>query len=93
MTDIIRIGTYVSESRRGYCAVKNAQILVRNYKVGIDRHGEAETGAGLTRARGIVERKHSRGQFLDAYAVFGAGITLRIRRFFTVGHGNNDKPV
>ena len=54
----------------------NGFCRIGNDAVDVDLHEYAQPRAFFTSAERIVEREHSRTQFINADAVFGAGIVL-----------------
>ena len=70
-------------------ALIDGQPAVREDLLRIDLHEYAEPGAFGTRAVGVVEREHTRGELLDADAVLGAGVILRERDVLAVHNADH----
>ena len=72
-------------------AFTDGKILVRKDKIRIHLHENTETGAFFTGTERIVEREHSRGEFINGCAVIRACVVLGEHKILAADDIHNSK--
>ena len=75
-----------------YCAAADSESGIRHDEVRVYAAVASQTGALGAGSVGIVEREHSRHQFLDGNSVLRAGVALGEVQFLPVDDIDVDKP-